>query len=104
MATTRTEYYEKLAFENLPSYEDFLAIRTTAGFKDREKFENRAVEQHNQFCKARAGWEPGDELRRHKEETERRSGEAMADSAVAAFTRMLSSTGVSLPFLRAPRP
>ena len=104
VATTRTEYYEKLAFENLPPYEDVLAIRTTAGFKDRENFERRAVEKHNQFCEAKAGWQLGDELQRHKEETERRRGEAMADSAVAALTRMLSSTGVSLPYLSAPRP
>ena len=94
VATTRTEYYEKLAFENLPPYEDFLAIRNTAGFKDREKFEKRAVEKHNQLCKARAGWDSGDELRCHIEDTERRSGEDMTDSEVAALTRMLSSNGV----------
>jgi len=41
VATTRTEYYEKLAFENLPPYEDFLAIRNTATFKDREKSRKR---------------------------------------------------------------
>ena len=62
VATTRTEYYEKLAFEKLPPYEEFLAIRNTATFKDREKFEKKAVERHNKLCKARVGWDSGDEL------------------------------------------
>ena len=94
VATTRTEYYEKLAFENLPPYEDFLAIRNTAGFKDRERFEKKAVEKHNQFCKARARWNSGDELRCHIKATEKKSGSAMTDSEVTALTRMLSSNGV----------
>jgi hypothetical protein len=54
VATTRTEYYEKLAFENLPPYEDFLAIRNTATFKDREKFEKKAVERHKQILQSQS--------------------------------------------------
>ena len=67
VAWTRVTTFDRLAFRHLPPLHAFYAVRQSGDFKERERFEIQAADQHKDHLMRTKQMSLEDELQQHVE-------------------------------------